>query len=248
MKTTVGRTTLNVIDANRDKFSAFISSVLSKPKHTFKLKGTVDVNLTITLPSPPEMPGAVGPFGKFADAAKQISKLAPSKTITITGIWFETDVTLDGFANFPEIEFVELLEKIENADGSFTIKSKVNIKNVSQFSVKMGDVQFKTIDAMSPEPFGDTVFEQLTLARKDNFVTAVTTSTSATKNPHEIYTRVTENGETFRFVGSLESSKDDAVLAKGISVVDTKVNIPVLNKPVPAAGTAPADGAAPPSD
>ncbi|KAK3804665.1 MAG: hypothetical protein JOS17DRAFT_826571 [Linnemannia elongata] len=216
LRTTVGITALDVIDASRDQFSAFISSLTSNAKHTFTLKGTVDVKLTIATPSAPI------PFRSFA----------PS--ITITGIYFESEVTLDGFANFPDIQYEGLLEKSENADGSFTVKSKVNIKNVSQLSVKMGDVQFNTFDAISSEAIGVTVFEQLTLEHGDNHIIAVTTSTSATKNPHEIYKRVTENGETFRFEGSLESSKNDPILAKGISVVKTSVKVPVLNTPAPA--------------
>ncbi|OAQ26749.1 hypothetical protein K457DRAFT_21928, partial [Linnemannia elongata AG-77] len=226
LKTTVGRTTVNVIDDKREKFSAFISALTINPSHTFILKGEVHVKMNIALTSTPGVLAVSGPFGSFTKAAKKIGDLVPSKIVTITGIYFESEVTLTGFANFPDIEFVELLEKTENADGGFTIKSKVNIKNVSQLSVKMGNVQFNTFDAESSEPIGITVLEQLTLARGDNFITAVSTSTSATKNPHEIYTRVTENGETFRLEGSLESSMNDPILAKGISVVRASVKIP----------------------
>ncbi|KAF9129752.1 hypothetical protein BGX30_013825 [Mortierella sp. GBA39] len=221
LKTTVGSTTLNVNDANRDKFSAFITSLTMDPTHTFTLKGTVDVILTLPIPA--------SPFG------------AP-KTITIAGIYFESDITLKGFNNFPDIEFVELLEKTENADNSFTIKSKVNIKSASQLSVKMGDVQFNTFDAVSSEPIGVTVLEQLTLVPGggDNIIIAVTTSTSATTNPHDIFTRVSENGEQFRFEGFSTSSTTDPILSKGISAVKATVAIPALNKAAPAPAPAPA--------
>ncbi|KAG9068493.1 hypothetical protein KI688_010766 [Linnemannia hyalina] len=205
LETTVGSTTLNVNYANQDQFSAFIASLTTNPAHTFTLKGTVDVNFTLTLP--------------FS-----------VRTITIDGIYFESDVTLKGFSNFPGIQFVELIEKTENADKSFTIKSKVNIKSASQLSVKMGDVRFNTFDAVSSEPIGVTTLEQLNLVPGDNFIIAVTTSTSATTNPHDIFTRVSKNGEKFRLKGFAASSATDTILGNGIAAVETTVDIPILDK------------------
>ncbi|KAF9149325.1 hypothetical protein BG015_008880 [Linnemannia schmuckeri] len=239
LKTTVGNTIVNVFDDKRDQFSAFISALAVNPTYTFILRGTVDVKLTISAPTPPKMPG-MGGFGSFGGAADQLSKLAPSKSLTIAGIYFESEVTLSGFANFPDIEYVELLEKTINPDGSFVIKSKINIKNNSQLGVKMGNVQFNTFDAASEDPIGVTVLEQLNLAHGDNFITAVSTSTAVAKNPAEIYKRVTENGETFRFKGFAESSTNDPILAKGISVVDITVEIPALSNPAPAPAAPPA--------
>ncbi|KAF8940343.1 hypothetical protein BGZ47_007794 [Haplosporangium gracile] len=242
VKSTIGSTIVNVFDDKRDQFSDFISALTGNPTYTFVLRGTVDVNLTISAPTPPKAPG-MGGFGGFG-VAEQFSKLAPAKTLTVTGIYFESEVTMSGFANFPDIEYVELLEKTVNADGSFIIKSKINMKNNSQLGVKMGDVQFNTFDAVSKDPIGITVLEQLTLARGDNFITAVSTPTTAAKNPAEIYKRVTESGETFLFKGFAESSTNDPILAKGISVVDTTIKIPALSNP--AAAAAPA-AAAPPA-
>ncbi|KAF9538439.1 hypothetical protein EC957_006740 [Mortierella hygrophila] len=211
LETTVGSTTLNVNDTQRDQFSAFIASLTINTEHNFTLKGTVDVNFT--LPTP---------FG------------TPVVT-TITGIYFESIVTLKGFANFPDIQFVELIEKTENTDNSFTIKSKVNIKSASQLGVKMGDVQFHTFDAVSSEAIGVTVLEQLNLVPGDNFIIAVTTSTSATTKPQDIFKRVSENGEIFRLEGFSASSTTDPILSNGIAVVKTNVTIPALNTAAPAA-------------
>jgi hypothetical protein len=243
LRTSVKKTVVNIIPERRDEFSAFITALTVNPEHTFILKGTVDVNLTISLPAPPKPPSGFPGFG--GGAADTISKLAPSKTFTVSGIAFSSDVKLTGFNNFPDITFVEELDKTTNADGSFTIKSKVNIKNTSQLGVKMGDIYFKTFDAMSNEPIGDTFLEQLDLKRGDNFVTAVTTSTVPAAASAEIYKRVTEQGETFRLKGFAESSKVDTILAKGISTVDTTIVIPALSKPASAPAPAPAPASAP---
>ncbi|KAG0290208.1 hypothetical protein BGZ96_006327 [Linnemannia gamsii] len=243
LKTSVGKSILNIIPERSKDFSDFISTLVVNPEHTFTLNGTAEVKLTISLPTPPPAPVPFPGFG--GKVAESFAKLAPSKTFTVSGIAFSSSITLKGFNNFPDITYVEEISKTINDDGSFTIMSKVNIKNTSQLGVKMGDVYFKTLDEATKAIIGDTLLEQLELKRDNNFITVVTTSTNPADAAADIYKRVTEQGMTFRLNGFAESSRVNTVLAQGISAVSTTVVIPALKKPATDAVPEPAPAPAP---
>ncbi|KAG0376491.1 hypothetical protein BGX24_007650 [Mortierella sp. AD032] len=231
--TTIGKSVVNVIPERTKEFSAFIAALVVNPSHKFILRGTADVNLTIT--------GAV-PGTDFGGIGGLVPKLT-SPPLSVPGIAFSSEVTLKGFNNFPKIDYIKEEAHSNNDDGSFDITSRINIHNPSQLVVKLGDVYFKTFD--DKLEIGITSMKGLELKRGDNEITVVANAASA-----EIYQRVYQTGGTFSFQGFDKSSETNNILAAGLAPLRTTCKVPALKQfdasasaSVPA--PAPADPASP---
>ncbi|KAF9909007.1 hypothetical protein EC991_009189 [Linnemannia zychae] len=235
LTTTVGTSVVNVKPDKTKEFSAFITALTVNPAHTFILRGTVEVNITVSVAT------LAGPFA--APFAGALGKFTPSASRVIPGIAFSSEVTLSGFDSFKKITYIKEESHINDpTDGSFSITSNINIYNPSQLSVKMGDINFNTLDGVSNEVIGITTFKQLTLVHGDNPVTVVTSSMNVVSP--DIYKRVYDNGETFLFEGFATSSEGDAILSAGIAPLKTSCLIPPLKQFDTDAGPVdgPADG------
>ncbi|KAG0264916.1 hypothetical protein BGZ95_003466, partial [Linnemannia exigua] len=214
----VGESVLKVNPDRTKEFSAFISAFIVNPSHTFTLRGTVDVKLTVSLAVP--IPGSnLGGFSGFIPKPT-------SSPVTVPGIAFSSEVTLNGFNNFPKIDYIKEVGHSNADDGSFEITSTLNIFNPSQLGVIMGDVYFKTLGGMSQQDIGVTLMKQLELKRGDNLVSVVTSS----KNPESaaIYKHIYESGETLSIEGFDKSSETDFILAAGIAPLRSTCKVPAL--------------------
>ncbi|KAF9363910.1 hypothetical protein BGX34_003002 [Mortierella sp. NVP85] len=189
---------LTVLPGQNETFGAFVAALISKPEHTFILRGTFDV--VIKTNAPPPIP----------------------ESVRITAIGFKSNITLKGCNNFPKVDYLEQVGlTLDSATGVFTLTSRINVENLSQLNVTLGDVTFQTADK-NGLVVGDTVIKGMSLNMGSNQFTAITTSSNK-----ELYDALTTAGATITLRGTDRSSPNPFVTTV-VKVVSIAVVVPKL--------------------
>jgi len=175
-----------------------MAALVSKPEHTFVLRGTFDAIVKTNAPAPvPE-------------------------SVRITGIGFKSNITLKGCNNFPKVDYLEQVSlTLDSATGVFTLTSLVNVDNPSQLDLTLGDVTFQTADK-NGLVVGDTVIKGMSLKMGSNQLTAITTSSNK-----ELYDALTTVGATITLSGTDRSSPNPFVTT-GVKSVRITIVVPKL--------------------
>ncbi|KAI9232765.1 MAG: hypothetical protein BYD32DRAFT_490976 [Podila humilis] len=163
--------TLAVFPTSHKAFSNFIGSLSAAKTKTVTLQGAVDAKLN---------------FGIFGH-------------LTIPGIGFKTDTVFQGLNGLTEIKYLYLIDNnYDFANNKMTMTTIVNIKNPSNLSLKLGDVNFSTSSA--GEYVGISTIKNLNLVPGDNYVISGT---------------VLEIGRdaAFKFLNSLETADGTLVMS-----------------------------------
>ncbi|KAF9363909.1 hypothetical protein BGX34_003001, partial [Mortierella sp. NVP85] len=144
------------------------------------------------------------------------------KSVRITAIGFKSDITLKGCNSFPKIDYLEQVSlTLDSATGVFTLTSLINVENLSQSDLTLGDVTFQTTDK-NGLVVGDTVIKGIRLKLGSNQFTAITTSSNK-----ELYDALTTVGTTITISGTDHSSPNPFVAA-AVKNVKAQVVVPKL--------------------
>ncbi|KAK3817295.1 MAG: hypothetical protein J3Q66DRAFT_387917 [Benniella sp.] len=189
---------LTVLPGQNETFGAFMAALVSKSEHTFILRGTFDAIVKTNAPAP--VPASV----------------------RITGIGFGSNITLKGCNNFPKVDYLEQVSlTLDSATGVFTLTSLINVENLSQLDLTLGDVTFQTADK-NGLVVGDTVVKGMNLIMGSNKLTAVTTSSNK-----ELYDTLTTVGATITLSGT-DTSSPNPFVTTGVKAVKITVVVPKL--------------------
>ncbi|KAF9173354.1 hypothetical protein BGX21_011165 [Mortierella sp. AD011] len=190
VSTVVGNSQLNILSGQEANFVAFMSDLISKVSLAFIIRGNLGVTIKTPLPYKP--------------------------SVSIPSIAYSAPITLQGCANFVNVEFLKQISLTKDAAGQYTLTSSINIRNPSQLVLEMGTVELNLFGEKGL--IGVTTFTRLELAMGDNIVTAVTVFTDESVLA----------GGTFTLQGFDGSSKS-GILAKALAEVKVKINIPKLS-------------------
>ncbi|KAK3817294.1 MAG: hypothetical protein J3Q66DRAFT_339455 [Benniella sp.] len=190
--------TLTVLPGQNEAFGVFMAALISKSEHTFVLRGNFDVIIPTDAPFP------------------------VPKSVRITNIGFKSNITLKGCNSFPKIDYLEQVSlTLDSATGVFTLTSLINVENLSQLDLTLGDVTFQTADK-NGLVVGDTVIKGMRLKIGSNKLTAISTSSNK-----ELYDALTTVGATVTLSGTDHSSPNPFV-AGGVKSVKAQVVVPKL--------------------
>ncbi|KAG0093417.1 hypothetical protein BGZ92_005659 [Podila epicladia] len=91
---------------------------------------------------------------------------------TILGLGLDVTSELKGFNGLRDVTFLSLVSNTpDEANKKQTIELKVNVKSLSTFGIKVGDILFDT--AGTAGPIGTTTLKDVVLTTGDNFLTAI---------------------------------------------------------------------------
>ncbi|KAF9362903.1 hypothetical protein BGX34_005289 [Mortierella sp. NVP85] len=198
----VNKCPLKINPGQEENFVAFMVAILTKPEHTYSIRGDIHASLQVNIP--------------FTDL---------QTSLTTPRIAFDSPVTLKGFNSFPKVDFVKLDDfAFDPATGVYTLTATINIHNLSQFVLSLGEIIFRVADKTG-SVVGLATVKDMKLKMGDNHVTGIVTGTSK-----EMYDTLTTTGDTIIFQG-FDGSSPNPILAKSLTPLRVPMYVPPLSPP-----------------
>ncbi|KAG0376490.1 hypothetical protein BGX24_007649 [Mortierella sp. AD032] len=120
VSTKISKSPLTITAAHSDDFGSFVTSVLTQPSFIFTAKGALTANLKSPFKAIPGFGGADG-FGGVGGA---------TTLLAVSGVGFESSVTMTGFNSLPGVSFVNIFDFTNDANG-FTLTLNIKVTNPS---------------------------------------------------------------------------------------------------------------------
>lgn len=196
----VNKCPLTIIPGQEENFVAFMVAILTKPEHTYSIRGDILAKLRVNVP--------------FTNL---------QKSLTTPKIAFDSPVTLKGFNSFPKVDFVKLQHAtLDAATGNYILTATINIQNPSQFVLNLGDIAFLVADKKG-SVVGHATVKDMKLNMGDNHVTGIVMGKS-----EEMYNSLTTTGDDITFLG-FEGSSSNPILAKSLMPLKVPLKVPKLD-------------------
>ncbi|KAF9203550.1 hypothetical protein BGZ49_006285 [Haplosporangium sp. Z 27] len=224
VSSTISPTTMAVLEDSKPAFSDFVTSLATKDRHTFAIKGSADIIFNL---------GLLGIHN-------------------INGVDFLSDLTLKGLNNLPEIKCTSITEIIHEDANELVLKATLDILNPSQLSLTLGDLALSVITntenvdeavAVSEDKkqeksyipmqqaIGTITLENLTLMLGMNDSrTATIRLNTGLEETKRFLKRIEKEQQTVKLQGFQGTSKNEA-LTSGLASMTTTFVIPMINVP-----------------